>query len=56
MAEQKDSRVHAIRVPVEISNEIQKLALSDDRSMNYIINKILKAHLEQEAQKEHIKK
>lgn len=50
MAEQKDSKVLAVRVPLEVSNGIQKLASSDDRSMNYIINKILKAYLEKETQ------
>ena len=44
------SVVQSIRLPRKLWDEIQKQAEVTDRSFNHIVNKILKAHLEQEAQ------
>lgn len=46
--EKRNSKVHVIRVPLEISNEIVNQAEVTDRSFNRIVVRILEAHLEQE--------
>lgn len=43
----RDTRVHVIRIPIAISDELQK---QKESSFNHIINNILKTHLEQEKQ------
>jgi len=43
----RDTRVHVIRVPLEVSDEILKQAETTDHSFNHVINKVLKSHLEQ---------
>lgn len=47
---QEPSVVQSIRLPRKLWDEIQKQAEVTDRSFNHVVNKIIKAHLEQEAQ------
>lgn len=49
MADQhKNSKSHTIRLPLNIWEEIQEQAEITDRSINYIVNKMLQKQLEQE--------
>lgn len=49
MADQrKNSKSHTIRLPLNIWEEIQERAEITDRSINYIVNKMLQKQLEQE--------
>ena len=43
----RDTRVHVIRIPIAISDELQK---QKKGSFNKIVNELLKKHIEQDKQ------
>lgn len=47
---ERNTKVHVIRIPIEISNEIKSQADITDRSFNRVVLRILEAHVKQEAQ------
>lgn len=47
---ERTSKVHVIRVPLDISNEIMKQAEVTDRSFNRVVVRMLEKQLEQELQ------
>lgn len=42
----KKDRQHSIRIPSELSDELQQLADADDRSFNYMVEQALRAYVE----------
>jgi metal-responsive CopG/Arc/MetJ family transcriptional regulator len=42
----KKDRQHSIRIPSDLSDELQQLADADDRSFNYMVEQALRAYVE----------
>jgi predicted HicB family RNase H-like nuclease len=49
---QRNSKVHVVRIPLDISNEILERAELRDHSFNHVVVRLLQKQLEQEKQKE----
>lgn len=45
---ERTSKVHAIRIPLDVSNALKEQAEVTDRSFNRVVVRILEAHLKQE--------